>query len=366
MKNQNQKILQIVPRLPPETDGVGDYAFNLAQQLRQDYSIQTHFIVCDRTWSGEKTIDGFPISHLSNSTAESLSSLLLEKQVHTVLLHYVGYGYAKRGCPAWLVDGLETWRTASSQRKLVTMFHEISASGPIWTSAFWLSQIQKKIATRLVQLSDRILTSKQLYAEILTNLGRGKHSEIEAIPVFSNIGEPQQIPPLSKRQPWLVVFGGQNNRKRVYTESYSKISSVCRLLGIKKIIDIGTPTELSLSDLDGIPVQEMGKLPVDQIQEIFLNCYAGFLNYNPDFLAKSTIFAAYCAYGMLPISAWSGDSLIDGIESGRHYLVPDTSIKNKEKIIEVFQAIADNAHAWYQAHRLPIQSKIFARYLVAV
>ena len=156
----SSKIVQIVPRLPPATDGAGDYAFYLARQLRQDHSIQTHFIVCDRAWRVRQhnIVPHHSISQLSAYTAETLSSLLLEKQARIILLNYVGYGYAKRGCPTWLLDGLKTWRKSSSQHKLVTMFHKVYASGAIWTSGFWLSQIQKRIASSLVRLSDRNLS----------------------------------------------------------------------------------------------------------------------------------------------------------------------------------------------------------------
>jgi hypothetical protein len=361
----NSKIVQIVPRLPPTTDGVGDYAFNLARQIRQDHKIQTHFIVCDRTYSSDKSIDDFPISQLSNSTSEALLLMLSQQQIETVLLHYVGYGYAQRGCPVWLVEGLEQWRTRSDRRQLITMFHEVYASSnKPWHSSFWLSPWQKNVAGRLVKISDRILTSKQLYANILTDLSKGKHLNIPAMPVFSTIGEPQEIPLLSERKPWLVIFGNKHNRERAYLESRSKISFVCQILGVEKIIDIGTPVKLSLTDIDGIPIQKMGRLPVSQIQEIFLNCYGGFLDYNPNFLAKSTIFAAYCAYGMLPISAKFSDSSIDGIGPGRHYWMAGEH--TLEKNLEPVQAIADNAYAWYQAHSLPIQSKVFAQYLAAV
>ena len=353
-------VISIVPRLPPATDGVGDYAFHLAKQLRQDYKIQTHFIVCDRTYSTEKSIDNFLISQLCDPTAESLLSTLSQQQIDTVLLHYVGYGYAQRGCPTWLVNGLEQWRTRSDRRQLITMFHEVYASSnKPWHSSFWLSPWQKNVATRLVRISDRLLTSKQLYADILSDLSQSKHPQIDAIPVFSTLGEPQQVLPLSKRQPWLVVFGGSNNRRRAYLESRTKIISVCEIFGVEKIIDVGIPTELSLSNLDGVPIKEMGKLSINQIQEIFLNCYGGFLDYNPDFLAKSTIFAAYCAYGMLPINANFSDFSIDGIEPGRHYWIAGEH--TSEKNLEPVQAIANNAYSWYQNHCLSIQGQIFAQ-----
>ena len=354
------QIISIVPRLPPATDGVGDYAVILARQLRQDYNIQTHFIVCDRIWEGQNTIDGFAVSKLSKTTGKGLVSLLSQQQINTVLLHYVGYGYAKRGCPTWLIDELENWRNSSDRRKLATMFHEVYAAGrPLWTSAFWLFWLQKKLAADLVRLSDRIVTSKQLYSEILLDLSQGKHQLIPAIPVFSNVGEPDLAPCLSQRQPWLVVFGGSNSRRRAYLESASKISHICRVFGIEKIIDIGTSTGLELSDFVEIPVIEKGKLSVPEIQEIFLNSQIGFIDYNPDYLAKSGIFAAYCAHRMLIISTKGSGCEIDDLESGRHYLVADSLVQTKLGI-EQLQAIANNAYSWYQTHNLVSQAHIFA------
>ncbi|HYX18488.1 MAG TPA: hypothetical protein VE944_29820 [Nostoc sp.] len=92
-------------------------------------------------------------------------NLILVKIYIAILLYYVGYGYAQRGCPVWLVDGLERWKNLFPKRSLVTMFHEISASVPPWTSAFWLSSLQRSLAARLAQMSDRCITSKQLYAD---------------------------------------------------------------------------------------------------------------------------------------------------------------------------------------------------------
>ena len=34
------KLIQIVPKLPPEVDGIGDYAFFLAQQLLNNHQVK--------------------------------------------------------------------------------------------------------------------------------------------------------------------------------------------------------------------------------------------------------------------------------------------------------------------------------------
>lgn len=353
-------IICIVPRLPPAIDGVGDYALNLALQLRKDYGTKTHFIVGDRSSIVSPQIEGFPVSRIKVHSASELLSLM-PSDTGTVLLHYVGYGYAKRGCPSWLVEGLERWKSTGNNTYLVTMFHEVYASGAIWNSSFWLSPLQKNLAARLARVSDRCLTSKQHYAEILYQLSQGQQTQISTLPVFSNIGEPEQVPPLLERNRCLVVFGGRAKRLQVYRESLAELELACQLLGTKEIFDIGPSTGLTLSSVNGVPIVEMGQLSATEISSILLNSLAGFLNYHPNFLAKSTIFATYCAHGVLPVSSRCS-APTDGIQAGKHYWVPDKETTDCKNWVEV-QAIADNARTWYQTHNLLVHAKTFAAHL---
>ena len=358
-------VISIVPRLPPAIDGVGDYALNLARQLRKDFNIQTHFIVGNSTWQGAAEIEGFSVSQITDSSANILVNVLSNYHSSSpVLLHYVGYGYAQRGCPVWLVDGLQRWKGLYPKSNLVTMFHEISASGPPWTSAFWLSSLQKDLAAQLTKLSDRCITSKQLYADIITQISQGKHNQVPFLPVFSNIGEPDKLPPdLSERQQRLVIFGGVANRARVYNQSQRILDYVCQRLNIQEIYDIGTPTGITPSFIGKVPILEIGEQPANKVSDILANSIAGFSDYNPDFLAKSTIFAAYCAYRLLAINAKGSVAIIDGIEAGKHYWVPDI---NRNDLGDQFnwQTIADNSFDWYQKHNLSRQSSIFVSYLL--
>lgn len=355
------KIIQIIPQLPPSVNGLGDYALNLARQLRQDFDIETHFIVGDPSWTGARQIEDFSISKVTAHKPSNLLSILANYS-STILLHYVGYGYAKRGCPKWLVDGLQIWRTANSQRRLVIMFHEIYAFGPVWTSSFWLSSLQKNLAARLTKVSDRCLTSMQKYAEILHHLSQNQQNFITNVPVFSTIGEPQFFPPLAKRSRQLIMFGRQHNRLQVYQHSLKALKQVCQALAIEKIYDIGIPTGLNLSKLTQIPIVEMGVMQAEDLSNLLLQSIAGFCMVPPsEFLAKSTIFAAYCAHGMIPISTRASSNIIDGLEASKHYWVVDDY--SQQISLDVAQKIADHAHAWYQTHSLSIQAKIFATHL---
>ena len=356
-------IYSIVPQLPPAIGGVGDYALNLARQLRQDFHLETHFIVSDPAWSGAPHLQGFPVSQVTVQSSNQLLSLLLSDRtsvVTTVLLHYVGYGYAKRGCPLWLVDGLYCWRSEDNNCKLVTMFHEIYAFGPPWTSSFWLSPAQRNLAARLAQMSDRCITSKKLYADSIYKLSRGKQTQISTLPVFSNVGESDQAPSLANRTPRLVIFGGRQKRLRLYQNALKQLNAACQFLKIEEIIDIGPPIKMTLSQIDGVPIEKMGQLSTSAIREVLLDSVVGFFDYPTDFLAKSTIFAAYCAYGLLPVSVDNpSNKSEDGIKAGKHYWTLDYRAKNWDLEREG-QAIADNAHAWYQTHTLSMQASVFA------
>jgi hypothetical protein len=364
--NSLARITAIVPRLPPAVDGLGDYGFNLALALRQDFGLVTDFIVGDPNWVGGTSVEGFAVKQVEGQSATALLNLLpAEAQSSsTVLLHYVGYGYAKRGCPVWLVQSLERWRKAETNRCLVTMFHEIYAFGPIWTSQFWTSPLQRNLATRLAVRSDRCFTSKQGYAQILDRLSQGKHEKIPTLPVFSNIGEPENLSPLVERPRRLVVFGGRGPRSRVYERSRLALERTCRGLEIEEILDIGPPLGFEIEPVNGTPVKRLGVKAPQEISRLLSSAVVGFFDYHAEFLAKSTIFAAYCAHRVLPVGVfYEGQNDLDGLEAGKHYCLANRDRGSMN--LSLGQVVADNAHAWYQNHNLAAQARTFASYLLA-
>lgn len=357
-------VTSLVTRLPPAIDGVGDYALNLAIHLKKYFNIETHFIVGDQNCKYATQIEGFAVSQVRDCSTKNLLTVLQNEHFlsTTILLHYVNYGYAKRGCPVWLVDGLQSWQAKNSNRSLVTMFHETFASGPPWTSSFWLSPLQKNLAARLVKMSDHCLTNRENYAKVLSQLSLGQKTQIPSLPVFSNIGEPEQILPLAERNKCLVIFGSPSSRRRVYQESFAELERTCQLLEIEEILDIGTSTNLTLSTVNKLPVVELGHRSASEISHALLNSLVGFFDYNPEYLAKSGIFAAYCAHGVLPVSDRSSALSVDGLEAGKHYWVPEEQSTGLNELVEL-QAIANNAYTWYQNHNLDVQCKTFAALL---
>lgn len=302
------ELIQIVPRLSPAPEGVGGYAAALAAELRDQLGIETRFATGGALPAGS-----------------------------TVLLHYANYGYQARGCPVSLVRGLLSWKRSAAGRRLVIIFHEVYASGPPWRSSFWTSPLQRRLAAALARAGDGAVTSLELYAGLLKRLAPGV--EVHVSPVFSTVGEPERVPALSERSPTMVIFGGPGARERAYGEGQEALAAACRTWGIEEVLDIGPALSSVPAHVESIPVQTLGPLPASEVSRLLLGSFAGFLAYPSGFLPKSTIFAAYCAHGLLPVHP--GDT------------------KDKGDA----QAAADAARKWYLGHSLARQADLFHRLL---
>jgi hypothetical protein len=352
------KLIAIVPRIPPVVDGVGDYALSLARLLRDNVGLTTQFIVTDSNWTGADQVEGFEVRHLSSHSSDDLLNLLERDSSADAraLLHYEGYGYATRGCPVWLVNAIERWRRASSERSLVTMFHELYATGPPWTSSFWLSPLQKNLATRLARVSDQCMTSLERYARLVQEMS-GKPAT--SLPVFSSIGEPQLTLPLNERRRRLVVFGTRGRRIEVYRRSAADLNRICRRLGIEEIVDIGRSVDFNIESVVDAAVLRCGELPGSEVSEVLLDAVAGIIDYPASMLGKSTIFAAYCSHRVIPIVAnYSDPTPAEGLERDRHYWLTD--VESESLNLATGQVLADNALAWYQAHSLSAHARTLA------
>jgi hypothetical protein len=323
-------VLHIVPHFPPPYEGVGTYAVALAKALGGE----ARFLVGDPGWSGA---DGRAIP--ARTAADLLQGI---GEAGTVLLHYANYGYQRRGCPAWLVEGLAQW-----QGRLVTIFHEVWATGPPWRSSFWLFPAQRRLAARLARRSEGLATTLEIYAGRLRPWTDGK--AVAVLPVFSTVGEPAEVPGFGERARRIVIFGGAGVRSRTWRRFLPELAKVVRTLGAVEILDVGPPLPVP-AEVAGIPVHTLGVLPGGEVSALLLGSAAGFLAYPPDFLPKSTIFAAYCSHGVLPVCAWD-----------RHPVDRPPYWTGAGDPVTTAAA----ARAWYAGHSLACQAARFRELLAA-
>ena len=347
-------LLQIVPSLPPAVNGVGDYATLLARELRARHGVESEFVVGDPAWTPPADGPEFPTRAVAARTADTLGSLLPtpEDDSTTVLLHYVPYGYAPRGCPFWLVKALRHLRYPRYPRaknRIITIFHELSADGePPWRSAFWLSPFQRRLGRELGRLSDGRQMTTNLVAGQLRAMLPPDRNAVEALPVFSNLGEADAPLPLERRRRRMVVFGTRTWREAVYRQHADDLLAACRRLQIESILDVGAPLASPPSGLP-VPFAEHGLLEVADAPAVFGESLAGFFTYPTPYLGKSGIFAAYCAHGLVPVTtADNRRPNGDGLLGGTHYLVGTEG--------DAPAKVALAAHAWYRAHRLQVHA----------
>jgi hypothetical protein len=260
------------------------------------------------------------------------------------LLHYANYGYERRGCPRWLVDAIER-----APGRLVTLFHEVYATGPPWRSSFWLSSLQQRLAARLVLRSSAVVTSLTLYRDLIRRLAPGH--EVQLLPVASTVGELEAPPATRERPPRLVVFGGPGGRARVYRQA-GALSALCERLAIEEVLDIGSPIARVPARLGRAAVQARGALTAEAVGAALLTARAGVAFHTPAFLPKSTVHAAYCAHGVAPI-VLTLDPRAPELAAGIHYGTPAIAP-------EALSDLASSAHAWYQGHALRVQAARYA------
>jgi hypothetical protein len=351
------EIIQIVPSFPPAVSGVGDYALLLADELRRAHNLHTRFIVGDSDWAGASEANGFSVTGMKTRSGGSLGRILNEQAGAgvPVLLHYVGYGYEKRGCPLWLAQGIEEWRRAPGRGPLVTMFHELYGFGPPWRSSFWTSPLQRWLTTRLAGLSDSCVTNLRRFARYLeSRLAR----RVNVFPVFSNVGEfyRREIP----RRNEMVIFGGAGSRESAYAVSNGALIKICQTLNINRIHDIGP--HLSTRFKLPIKIEWRGPLPAAEVSEIMRNAQFGFFNYPIPFLGKSGIFAAYASHGLAPITIDENGGLNeDLLRLNSHFLTCGVLASDTD----MASGVGERVRAWYAEHCLAVQAQKYASLLTA-
>ncbi|MEP6937452.1 MAG: hypothetical protein ABI871_05220 [Chthoniobacterales bacterium] len=319
-------VLQLLPRTPGTFDGVGDYALNLAQLLVTQYGIGSVFAIREHTpGQGPAQLEVLPMDNNGIAAAEAAGKFA------GVVLHYANYGYQKRGVPTWLPRFINGLRRAIPGR-LVTVFHELYASGPPWGSAFWLRPLQKRIATQISALSDCCMVSNETTAEQLRALNPAAAITVQPVP--STYGEPvltlQQI---RQRDPhrWALCGGTAllERSLRSFSQLISKIPADVRP---RELLLLGGRESASLraaaKELKPLRTTYLPEISAANASERLATCSYGWIDYFDDervplsLILKSSSFAAYCAHGLVPVFPRGGSpfGVLEDLLPGPFYI----------------------------------------------
>jgi len=349
MTNGAAVIWQIVPRILDNPDGVTDYAFNLANALWANHGLRTVFAPGKPSQASKK--GEFETASITDAGTPPA------KPAH-VILHYVNYGYQKRGLPFWLVPILCRVRETFEGR-LIVIFHELFASGPPWKSEFWLQPLQKKIARDIARLTDARLVSSESMQQMLEGLVPGL--DVLVHPVPSAFGEPvidsAQLRARDNHR-W-VICGGTELIERSL-RSFLRITDEIPTTVLPRNLVVLGGMENSrvpplLQRLAAIQCQYYPAVSPETASQILSTCAFAWLDYfttgtvNPDLLLKSSSFANLCAHAVVCIMprVLSAISLENDLLPGPFAIAHgDIKMPSGDERPGIAQAIYD----WYHRH----------------
>lgn len=261
-----------------------------------------------------------------------------------LILQYSGYGFQKRGTPLWLLPRVRELK--KDALSFGVFFHELYASGPPWGSAFWLSSLQQHIVKQLAGLADYWLTNREASAQWLRAQSAERPHQV--LPICSNVGEPAW--PMPSRQSAAAVFGTPALRELLYRQHGDELLAWARQTG-SLVHDIGTSIRApALALLLQDPcVQQHGRLERGEVSALLQSARYGLTVYPIAFIAKSSVFAAYCAHGACPVVFSTQHDSADGLAQELHYL---PALPSAPLDATAHEAVGQRAWTWYQAHRV--------------
>lgn len=263
-----------------------------------------------------------------------------------ILVHYVGYGYARRGAPLRFSRALVQWKNAVRGRILLVHFHEVAASGPPWRSSFWMRPLQLRAARRLYRAADRSMTSLDRFAAVISQ--GAAIGLIQVLPIFSTVGEVPEAAPLRERRLQLVLFGSPAARARIWSEAKAELELTLGALGVGSIVEIGREP-VGPSELKGIRVVRAGELTDEETSRVLSTSAAAYFDYPVEYLSKSSAFAAACAHAVLPVCRPRREHSVRADGEGERW-VPASALRTMDA--ELLQGVASTARRWYSGHSI--------------
>lgn len=351
----NQLLIQVVPSLDPGRCGVTDHAIALAGGLRDQFGVGTAFVVLN---SNDRCSVPFQVVHCGPSELLPNCIALSKGQSAAILVHLSGYGYSPDGIPALLASALTRVKAGSGFR-IAVYFHELFAFGPPWRSAFWHSRSQQREVRTIARLCDLMVTNTRKHADWLEQqFSQSVVPPLKVMPVFSTVGEAQVPEPFAARQPAIAVFGLPASRRKAYRQ-LTGLAGTLERLGITRILDIGAEFDTP-PNVNGIGVSRLGQLATENLAHMLSSCKFGFTAHSPLCLAKSSIFAGYCAQGVIPVLAESFRGEVDGLTDGIHVVSPVTAETARMRGAEKCSRSAWN---WYMAHRVSVHAGQYVNWM---
>ena len=275
------RVLHIIPNPVGSICGVADYAAIVGAAMeRLRGAVECRYISVGVNCVGE------------SRNGKSLLDIAVSKGVDSCVLHYSPYGYDRFGAPGWLAE----WVGKKRDLGVTVFFHELFASGWPWQRSFWYSARQKSVVKQLVTNCLAVITNRCGNAKWLYENCDKLNELPQYLPVFSNVGEPLDVPLWADRRK-AITFGGAVHKRAFYSKHWGGVVKACNRLGINEIVNVGARLEQKPVEL-GMSISDLGILEASEVSEVLLNCKVMFFDYFTDSIGKSGVLAAAASHGV--------------------------------------------------------------------
>lgn len=285
--------------------GVYDFTVLLSTGLRSRYDRLVE--IAPQTVNRKALANAFGLVW-GDTPNQTLNSVLERTHCSTgaieaLIIQYSGYGFNSTGAPSWLPKELALFRNQHPDTRIVTFFHEMYASSPIWTRGFWHSGRQRSVVKELVKVSDHIFTNCLEHQNRLSVIFGVPEVALSTQAVPSNVGEPglDSLTPANDREPTAIVFGGMGIRDMVLKGNPAALAAVLKKFSIKRVFEIGPGSSQAAGELLDV-VEFLGVLEAQEISRRLMKSRYGLISYPVEFLGKSTVFSAFQSHGLVAIN----------------------------------------------------------------
>ena len=360
-------LVHLVPTLPPHTGEAGEYALNLARQLRDHCGITSRFILCDPDWNGAARIEDFIIRRLRFPNGARLWAML--KDTPAVLLHYDGGGYQKNGLPNWLPLGIKSWLadwdcgSAPCPKQLFTVFHELwGAPAKPWRPGFCLHILQRRLVGKLHRQSRVSITATRLGQSQLDAIEPGKTLFLpvpSSLPVLN-----RNRPGAARNLPLSVAIiarpGSQSATIRAHANLLRTFDKTNRLA---EVMLLGGPGQAAGSLYEQVALLQQSVSPWRiRVYENMKPGDVSLLLNRADLFLSPLGGADACKSGplMSALAAGCATVLSDGrnaapLQEGVHFVASDDTPSGVERFGRMaaaggLQGIASAGRTWYQQY----------------
>lgn len=349
------KLCIITPRLPPAMDGLGDYCHQLWTRLSRvpahatmstsdgtvitDPHFDFSFLVLDGAESTKQLWPDVSVDAFTPARGD-LKNHLDRLGAITVILQYVGYGYAPDGAPLYMAKELAAWKSANPGARLVIMFHETWATGMPWQRVFWQMGAQRQSVADLLKVCDVAVASVKINVDAMRSIDSNK--DIRTIGIGSSFNADSSA---FKNWRRLLVFGKPGSRRRALRNHAQLLKALDGKNLLDEIVFAGQCEPEHLSE-DVSSLRSLGiKAPVvteynfagSSIPQSVQTCGLSIMHTQSTYMLKSTSFQLAAQLGQVAIT--TEERLVDApFVAGEHFLS-----YSKSSMGEVINTIEDHS-----------------------